>query len=76
MAGRSDEDGDEELTANPGGMFAAQGDEQNGKSRDWIDGAGMDGTKAQTHADRRGKAGAGMADQGPPSGGRHGPATD
>ena len=58
------------------GMFAGQGDEQNGKSRDWIQGAGMSGTKAQTHADRRGKAGAGMVDQGPPSGGRTGPATD
>lgn len=68
--------GDEDETANPGGMFAKEGDAQNGKSTDWIEGAGMGGTRARDHADRRGKAGAGMADKGPPSGGRTGPATD
>ncbi len=65
MAGSSDGEGDEDLTANPGGMFAGKGDAENGKSRDWPD-AGMKGTKAQDHADRRGKAGAGMVDKGPP----------
>ena len=51
---------------NPGGMFADKGDAQNGKSRDFIQGAGMGGTKAQDHADRRGKAGSGMVDNGGP----------
>jgi hypothetical protein len=46
-------------------MFAGGGDAENGKSKDWPD-AGMKGTKAQDHADRRGKAGAGMVDKGPP----------
>lgn len=53
---------------NPGGRFAGTGDAENGKSRDWIQGAGMGGTKAQEHADRRGKTGAGMVDKGAPSG--------
>lgn len=48
---------------NPGGQFADKGDPQNGKSRDFIQGAGMGGTKAQDHADRRGKAGRGMVDK-------------
>jgi hypothetical protein len=56
-------DGD---TDNPGGQFAGQGDAENGKSKDWVQGAGMGGTKAQDHADRRGKAGAGMVDKGAP----------
>jgi hypothetical protein len=60
---------DEDLTANPGGMFAKQGDDQNGKSRDWIEGQGMGGTAAQDHADRRRKAGKGMTDAGGPLGG-------
>ena len=51
---------------NPGGQFADKGDAQNGKSRDFLDGAGMGGTKAQDHADRRGKAGSGMVDNGGP----------
>ena len=72
MTGRTDDDGDEDLTANPGGMFADKGDAENGKSSDWLQGAGMGGTKAQEHADRRGKAGAGMVDKGPPLGGRTG----
>ena len=58
--------GDEDETANPGGMFAKEGDAQNGKSTDWINGAGMGGTPAQDHADRRGKAGPGMTDAGGP----------
>jgi hypothetical protein len=68
MAG-SDDDGDADLSANPGGMFAGKGDAENGKSKDWLHGAGMGGTKAQDHADRRGKAGKGMVDKGPPLGG-------
>ena len=51
---------------NPGGMFADKGDAENGKSRDWLHGAGMGGTRAQDHADRRGKAGKGMVDAGGP----------
>ena len=47
---------------NPGGQFADKGDAQNGKSRDFIQGAGMGGTAAQDHADRRGKAGQGLVD--------------
>ncbi|WP_210529368.1 hypothetical protein [Rubellimicrobium arenae] len=66
MAGTTDDEGDAELTANPGGMFAGQGDPENGKSKDWIQGAGMGGTAAQDHADRRGKAGKGMVDKGGP----------
>ena len=66
MAGSSDDEGDADLSANPGGMFADKGDPQNGRSRDWLKGAGMGGTKAQDHADRRGKAGSGMVDTGGP----------
>jgi hypothetical protein len=55
---------DEDLTANPGGMFAGQGDDQNGKSKDWKKGSGMGGTAAQDHADTRGKAGSGLVDTG------------
>jgi hypothetical protein len=66
MAGSSDDEGDADLTANPGGMFADKGDPQSGRSRDWAQGAGMGGTKAQDHADRRGKAGSGMVDAGGP----------
>ena len=47
-----------------------KGDPQNGKSRDFIQGAGMGGTKAQDHADRRGKAGQGMVDDRGPIEGR------
>ncbi len=54
--------GDEDDTANPGGMFAKEGDAQNGKSTDWIEGAGMGGTPAEQEALRRGKAGRGMVD--------------
>jgi hypothetical protein len=43
--------GGTEDTDNPGGMFADKGDPQNGKSRDWIEGAGMG--SAQDHAGRR-----------------------
>lgn len=57
---------DEDLTANPGGMFADKGDAENAKSKDWIRGAGMGGTKAADHAERRGKAGRGMTDAGGP----------
>ena len=69
MAGRTDDDGDD-APANPGGQFAGQGNAKNGKSRDWIDGAGMGGTSAQDHADRRGKAGRGMVDKDGPIEGR------
>lgn len=62
--------GDEDRTANPGGMFA---DEGNAKSRDWVQGAGMGGTKAQEHADRRGKGGKGPADSDGPIEGETGP---
>ena len=55
---------------NPGGMFADKGDPQNGKSRDFIQGAGMGGTAAQDHADRRGKGGQGMVDDRGPIEGR------
>jgi hypothetical protein len=58
--------GDEDATANPGGMFAGTGDADNGKSKDWVQGAGMGGTKAQDHADKRGKVGRGMTDAGGP----------
>ncbi|MBP1806522.1 hypothetical protein [Rubellimicrobium aerolatum] len=58
MAG-TNEDSD---SANPGGMFADKGSPENGKSTDWIEGAGMGGTPAQDHADKRGKAGRGMVD--------------
>ena len=61
MAGSSDDEGDADLSANPGGMFAGKGDAQNGRSRDWRQGAGMGGTQAQDHADRRGKSGKGEA---------------
>ncbi len=57
---------DEDLTANPGGMFAKQGDDRNAKSKDWKEGPGMGGTAAQDHADRRGKGGSGMVDAGGP----------
>ncbi|TNC49354.1 hypothetical protein FHG66_11535 [Rubellimicrobium rubrum] len=63
MAGTNEDD---DSRGNPGGMFADKGDAQNGKSTDWIQGAGMGGTKAQDHADRRGKAGQGMVDKGGP----------
>ena len=56
---------DDDSSGNPGGMFADKGDAQNGKSRDWVKGAGMGGTKAQDHADRRDKGGPEMADNGP-----------
>lgn len=60
---------DDDSAGNPGGMFADKGDAENGKSRDWKQGAGMGGTVAQDHADRRGKAGQGMVDNGPLDGG-------
>ena len=62
----SDQTAGSDDTDNPGGMFAGKGDAQNGKSRDFIQGAGMGGTAAQDHADRRGKAGRGMVDNGGP----------
>lgn len=58
--------GDEDLTANPGGMFAGQGDAENARSKDWRKGAGMGGAAAQDHADRRGRADRGMTDDDPP----------
>lgn len=58
--------GDEDLTANPGGQFAGTGDADNAKSKDWRQGAGMGGTAAQDHADKRGKAGQGLIDAGSP----------
>ena len=66
MAGSSDDEGDADLTANPGGMFAGKDNAQNAKSRDWAKGAGMGGTKAQDHADRRGKSSQGVVDAGRP----------
>ena len=65
-----DGDDQQDSVANPGGQFASEGDAENGKSRDWPD-AGMKGTKAQDHADRRGKAG-NMTDAGGPLEGNHG----
>jgi len=59
----SDQTAGTDETDNPGGMFADKGDAQNGKSRDFIEGAGMGGTSAQDHADRRGKAGRGLVDK-------------
>ncbi|EYD74522.1 hypothetical protein Rumeso_03818 [Rubellimicrobium mesophilum DSM 19309] len=59
----STQTGGTEDTDNPGGMFADKGSPQNGRSRDWIEGAGMGGTPAQEQADKRGKAGRGMVDK-------------
>ena len=60
---RSDQTQGGEDRDNPGGQFAGKGDPQNGKSRDFIEGAGLGGTAAQDHADKRGKAGRGMVDE-------------
>ncbi len=63
MAGTNE---DSDATGNPGGMFADKGDAENGKSSDWLQGAGMGGTAAQDHADKRCKSGRGMVDNGGP----------